>query len=491
MSSQDFRTYKRSVAFLLGAAVKRNCLKSLSVMESVGSSFHFSLNDSVVNENTAAQLLSSLLDIIKESIPISLKSVPRDDAIKFFEGIMASQTVEFLRNKADSNVMCHCCDLGNASGVFMALSHGSHLLTNTSEISPEHVNISVISEPFSHYRLFHASPNKDGKLEIQITQEPKLLNAYAIRKNWAGLLNFQSVTNVNKAITDSKTKSLIQLSEALHDHQIVTIATQIAGHPGEPMQGSRKKLVLIAGPSSSGKTTFAKRLSMSLETLGARPIVISVDSYYKAWQDIDSRGMQYVDWESLKSLNLELLNSNLIDLIQGKEVLIPEYDMKTSMPMSEDHWVKTKVPEGGIIIMEGIHCLNPALTPRVQKDDKFQIMISPLSGIALDDMNVISTSQIRMMRRMVRDFLFRGRSAVSTLKQWPGVVLGERNNIYPNQNNADVVMNSGLVYEAKRLLNMLDNLVSMPSNTVPPQSLLCEFIGGSWYYDYAGMYKTA
>jgi uridine kinase len=243
--------------------------------------------------------------------------------------------------------------------------------------------------------------------------------------------------------------------------------------------------------------------------------VISVDSYYKAWQEIDERGMQFVDWESLRSLNLELLNEHLIDLLAGREVFIPEYDMRTSMPMSKDHWTKMRLPEGGIIIMEGIHCLNPDLTPRVDREDKFQIMISPLSALAIDDLNFLSSTQVRMLRRMVRDYLFRGRSALSTLKQWPGVALGERVNIYPNQNFADVVMNSALPYEvhilkvfaepllktispelpeydeARRLLSTLERVVSMPAHIIPPQSLLREFIGGSWYYEFAGHYKTA
>ena len=273
--------------------------------------------------------------------------------------------------------------------------------------------------------------------------------------------------------------------------------------------------MLIAGPSSSGKTTFAKRLCVSLETIGLKPIVISVDSYYRGWKILDPRGKEYVDWEALQSLNLEMLNENLTDLLAGQEVLIPEYDMTHSLPMDRSHWTKTRLPVGGLIIMEGIHCLNPELTASVAASDKFRIMISPLSAIVLDDLNIISSTQVRKLRRMVRDYLYRGRSALRTLQQWPSVVAGERKNIYPNQHNADMVMNSGLSYEVhvlkvfaepllrsitpdvpeyvecRRLLAMLDRLVTMSVELIPPQSLLREFIGGSWYYDYSGQYKNA
>lgn len=254
---------------------------------------------------------------------------------------------------------------------------------------------------------------------------------------------------------------------------------------------------------------------MTLESLtGVCPVVISVDSYYRPWQDIDSRGAPYVDWESLDSLNLELLNAQLLELLEGKEVLVPEYDMKTSTPMSQDHWIKTRVPPGALIIMEGIHCLNPALTARVPRSEKFLIMISPLCGLVLDENTVLSNTTVRIIRRMVRDYLYRGRSAVSTLKQWPGVARGEQSNIYPNQKHADAVMNSSLVYElnvlkvyaepllrsvpygtpeyeeAKRLLGVLQYVYPMSTDLVPPQSLLREFVSGSWYYEHRGMCKN-
>jgi uridine kinase len=275
------------------------------------------------------------------------------------------------------------------------------------------------------------------------------------------------------------------------------------------------KLLLIAGPTSSGKTTFAMRLQVQLEALGFKPLVVSVDCFYKAWQDITSEGPQKVDWESLDSLNLRQLNEVLVNLMAGKEALIPEYDMKTSMPTDKSHWKSMQLPLSGrgIIIMEGIHCLNPALTPAVPQAQKFQVAIAPIPALQLDAVHVLSGTTIRMLRRMVRDYLNRGRPVLTTLKQWPSVVAGEVNNIYPHQCNADAVMNSEIAYEmcalkvhvepllktikptekeyseVRRLLQTLELFIALPTNIIPPQSLLREFVGGSWYYDYGGWYK--
>jgi uridine kinase len=512
LSVEGNRIYKRSIAFILGAAVKRCGLGPVSIMESVGSSFHFTLPvNHPITSDTASMITAAMRALIQESLPITKVNLPRKSAIAYFAEEQAAHTLELLNATPDSQIFCYEINLGDV-GVHRTLAH-TVFIPSTALVDADHFYAEVISEPFPHLRLFYATPSSDtDSLEITPTNEPKLLEAYVTRKAWGKQLGLESVTHINKAISDSKTKSIIQLSEALHDHQVVTIASSIVLNPSGT---SRPRLVLIAGPSSSGKTTFAKRLSLALETLGGKPTVISVDSYYKAWNEIDSRGMQFIDWESLSALNLDLLNEQLVDLLDGKEASIPEYDMKTSTPLPVSHWVKTAVPSDGIIIIEGIHCLNPQLTSRIPREYKYHIMISPLSALILDDHNLISSSQVRMLRRMVRDYLFRGRSALSTLRQWSSVAHGERKNIYPNQNNADVVMNSGLIYEthvlkvyaepllktitpdlaeyaeARRLLSMLDRLVAMPSTIIPSQSLLREFIGGSWFYDYGGMYQTA
>ena len=510
-SPEGNRMYKRSIVMLLGASVEQLQLGPLSVEETIGDSILFRLPE--MTQAVAQQLTVRMHEIIESNISIERRNILRSEALEHFLSRGSLRTAELVRTTNETHIPCYY--LHHDEMPFIALSHGPSV-PHTGQIDKEHFEIAIVEEPYPHFRLFHATKrSEDAPFQLTRSTEPRLLEAYAMQKLWASQLSMQTICDINSAISQSRITSLVQLSEASHDHQVVHIASLIGGRPGKPLEGPRPRLVLIAGPSSSGKTTFAKRLSVSLEAVGVKPIVISVDSYYKAWQDIDPRGMQHVDWEDLAALNLDLLNENLVDLLDGKEVLVPEYDMVTSMPKGREHWINTRLPTGGLIIMEGIHCLNPKLTPRVAKEDKFQIMISPLAAVALDDLNMVSSSQVRMMRRMVRDYLFRGRSAAGTLRQWPSVARGERTNIFPNQNNADVVMNSALMYEAhvlkvhaepllrsitpdeaeyaeaKRLLSLLNHLVPMPSHMVPPQSLLREFIGGSWFYDFAGWYKNA
>ncbi len=513
MSPEGARVYKRSVALLLGMAVRRCGLGPLVIEGALGASLLCSLPDAASPE-TAAALTDTMRAMIGEAIPIGRELVPRAEALAHFAERGAERTVEFVRARNETRVDCYSVELGEGKGGrHLVLAHNGPMVPSTAMLDPSHLALEIVPGSARHYRLHHAVPSASGSFELASAPEPVLLGAYEARAAWNAHAGVRTVSQVNAAISGSRTKSLVQLAEAEHDMQVVQLAARIAGASVPPAE--RPRLVLIAGPTSSGKTTFAKRLCVALETLGARPQVISVDSYYRAWSEIDERGAKHVDWEALGSLDLPLLNEHLNALLGGREVSVPEYDMKTSTPADKSLWTPTKLRPGGLIIMEGIHCLNPELTSRVPRAEKFGICISPLSALALDDSRLLSSSHVRMLRRIVRDHLNRGRSAISTLRQWASVARGERANIFPNQNHADAAFNSALCYEAnvlkayaepllraieprepeygeaRRLLLALDQLVAMPPTLVPPQSLLREFIGGSWYYDYAGWYQSA
>jgi uridine kinase len=517
-SPEGARIYKRSLIFLLGAAARKCNINSLVVDAAIGASVLCSLP--VCSQETCELLYSTMCVLQSEAHPIVSMTLRKEEVIAHFEAYGgAGHTLQWLHANTEYQIPCHVLDMGDGAGCFIAINHGT-LVPNTTMLLPHHFMIEKIHETTnSHFfRLHHAVPVTDAstgdvQFELRKTDEAVLLEGYEQRKVWNARTKLASITQINNTIAQDKAKALVQVSEAHHDKQVVDIANRIAGENIPVLE--RPRLVLIAGPTSSGKTTFAKRLCVGLETIGARPIVVSVDSYYKGWPDIDSRGVKYVDWEAISSLNLSLLNDHLISLLAGDEVEVPEYDMVTSMPAPQSQWKKTKLEPGGCVIMEGIHCLNPNLTSRVASKDKFCIAISPLSSIIVDDLTLISSTQVRMLRRMVRDFLSRGRSAEGTLRQWSGVARGEVNNIFPNQNNANVLFNSALSYEinvlkvfaepllrsigsdkpeyseAQRLLKMLHGVVAMPAQLVPPQSLLREFIGGSWYYEHAGWYKSA
>lgn len=517
LTPEGSRIYKRSLALLLSAS-GRSTGVHIEIGAPIGNALLCSLNRTKVGnsiDTTVQTLMHAMEQYIKKKVEIELVDVPRGQVIARLEQDNDVHTLALVRATAKTHIRCHKID----DFLWPAAQLGP-VVPNTGMLDANHFSIEATKDAdgkaISGHRILlrHAAGLADGGFALVEGAEPVLLDSYLEREKWSLDCGFSSVAEVNAAICGSESKRLIQLSEADHDRQIVEIASRIAG--SQLTLAERPQLVLIAGPSSSGKTTFAKRLCVALETLGARPAVISVDSYYKAWQDIDPRGAKHVDWEALDSLNLEQLNSQLLDLMQGKEVHVPEYDMRTSMPTDKSTWTPTKLrAPGGLVIMEGIHCLNPELTSKVERAAKFCICISPLGHVSLDDVRLVSSSHVRMLRRMVRDFLNRGRSAHATLRQWPSIARGERSNIFPHQNEADACFNSALAYEAnvlkvfaepllrsitpemaeygeaQRLLQMLDQLVALPATIVPPQSLLREFIGGSWFYDFAGWYKSA
>ena len=323
---------------------------------------------------------------------------------------------------------------------------------------------------------------------------PKLFNIYSEYKEWGKRLGVTSAASLNQLIHDGKTDDFIDITETLQEKRISNIADMIH-------ERKSAKVVLIAGPSSSGKTTTSKKLALQLQSIGYQPKVISLDNYYvgRAENPLGPDGKP--DYECLEALDIKLLNDNLIDLFDGKTVEIPSYDFTEGKRYYAGN--SMKLAKDDILIMEGIHGLNDKLTPRIPQELKFKIYLSALTQLNLDDHNRIPTSDNRLVRRIVRDNNFRGKSASDTISMWDSVQAGERKHIFPFQSNADAMLNTALDYElcvlkvyavpllqcvspaqkeyaeARRLLNFLKNFSAIPSNYVPKHSIIREFIGGS------------
>lgn len=317
---------------------------------------------------------------------------------------------------------------------------------------------------------------------------------------WRNIFRENNVSSLNEAIASGKARYLVNLSETLHDHRYAEIANQIAARPGV-------KLVLIAGPSSSGKTTSSKRLALHMRVNGLNPIVISLDDYFRNRVDtpLDENG-EY-DFECLEALDVPFLNQQLEELFAGRRVEIPKYDFASGSRKFIGQFLQ--LTDNDVLIMEGIHGLNPKLTAQIPDDDKFKLYVSVLTPISIDEKTRMSSRDYRLLRRMVRDNQFRGMSAEDTILRWPSVRAGEEKYIHPFKRMADAEFNSGLFYEipmlkcyaepllqvipsaslafdeAQRLLGLIRSVIAMTPidvRHIPPTSIIREFIGGSSFH---------
>ncbi|NGU67556.1 nucleoside kinase [Clostridium perfringens] len=330
-------------------------------------------------------------------------------------------------------------------------------------------------------------------------EQKKLFNVFRENETWLNILGTPDVGSLDYKLEGEESSDIIRVSEALHEKKIAQIADMIS-------ERKEVKIVLVAGPSSSGKTTFSKRLSIQLRVNGYIPIAISLDDYFinRIHTPLDEEGKP--DFESINALDLELFNKNLYDILEGEEVEIPSYNFK----IGEREWLgnKIKLPDNGVLVIEGIHGLNPKLTEKINSKNKFKVYISALTQLNLDNHNRIPTTDVRKIRRIVRDSLSRGYGAEQTLEMWSSIKRGEEKNIFVYQEEADVMFNSTLVYElaalkeyalrelekvdknssvyyeAKRIINTLKFFVEVKPEMVPENSILREFIGGSCFYKY-------
>ena len=427
-----------------------------------------------VTDEMITKVKAKMQEIIDKDLPITKVMMSQEEAEEFYKKEAT------IKGRLQTNIdkekvsLYYCEDYYNYFFGTMPLSTGFAKIYDL-------VKYPSLAEPDI------LQPNADTSL--------KLVSAMDEYDEINKLMRINTVYRLNKKIKEPKgEKELILFSEALHEKKIAEIAQKIKDH-------GNVKMVLIAGPSSSGKTTFAGKLGMSLRVNGIKPVTLSVDNYFVERKDNPKDEHGNYDFECIEALDLDLFNSQLVDLLNGKEVKLPTFNFTTGSKEYRGNTLKLKDDE--ILIVEGIHCLNDRLTSQIPKENKYKVYISDLTVLNVDYYNRISTTDTRLIRRIVRDYNFRGYSAEHTLKMWYSVNRGEQKNIFPYQEEADVMFNSSIVYElavlkqyamplleeipktsreyseARRLIVLLKYFETMSSDLIPNNSLLREFIGGS------------
>ncbi len=474
--------YKRSVSFLLARALfemQRNT--RLAINHSMGNACYYDLfTDAPVTDELLSNIENKMNEIARRNEPIKRKTFTVEKAKAFFTQRAYTDKVRLLEHmNKDDKVGIYSC------GKFYDLDYGP-LVASTGFIT--HFELKTYGQGF--LLLF---PNEQHFPQIAELQDmPKVFHVFQESKRWGKILQVNNVGKLNEFIVKDDYRELIYISEALHEKKIAEIADNIAEH-------KNTKLVLIAGPSSSGKTTFSQWLRIHLRVNGLRPVVLSLDNYYIDRDKSPRNPDGSYNFEAIECLDLEFFNANVIDLLKGKEVELPKYSFKEGRRKSNG--TKLRIFEDQLLIVEGIHGLNEKLTFAVPAEAKYKIFISALTQITIDDHNRISTTDSRLIRRIVRDHQFRAYSAQNTIKAWPSVRRGEELYIFPFQEEADIMFNSALLYElavlkpyvlpllaeikqesdeyshAKRLMDFLKLFKDIPSDEVPNTSLLKEFIG--------------
>ena len=482
-SASGMRTYTRSLFFLLVKAVEDtfpDC--QLRIAAPIARGYYCKLRmDREVTSDDVFLIRERMKQNVEEDIPFHRMQCPTEEAIEIFRQKGMVSKVKLLESVG--SLYTHYYKLGNSIDYF----YGS-LLTHTGGLRV----FDLI--PYHDGCLLRVPSMKDpNKLEDMVNQQ-KLLDIFDEHHTWQDIVGISTVGDFNRACIDGHATDLINVSEALQEKKIARIADEINSRKGV-------RIVLIAGPSSSGKTTFSKRLAIQLMACGLKPYPVSLDDYFvdREKTPLDEHG-DY-DFESLYALNLELFNKHMKALLAGQEVVLPKYNFQAGK--SESSGNVLRLEENTILILEGIHALNPELLPQIEEACKYKIYVSAITTIMLDDHNYIPTTDNRLLRRIVRDFKYRGCSALDTIRRWPSVQAGENKWIFPYQEHADIMFNSALLFElavireqaiplleqvpenvseyseAYRLRKFLRYFVPMPSLQIPPTSLLREFLGGS------------
>ena len=481
-SPSGSRAYTRTLFFILCKAAN-DLFPQASVVIDIPVSNGYYCNVKIGRPMTqldAERLRTRMQQIVDAAIPIHRHEVPTEEAIELFEQVKAESKVKLLRSLGTLYTTYYDID------GYIDYFYGA-LLTDTSKIYLFGL------EKYYDGLLLRIPTLKDPTRLGEMTRQDKMFEIFKEHHQWQDIMNIGTVGEFNVALQNGYATDIVNVSEALQEKRIGQIADLIALR--------RPRMVLIAGPSSSGKTTTCKRLSVQLLTNGIKPVQISLDDYFvdREKTPLDEKG-DY-DFESIYALNLPLLNEQLNALFKGEEVELPRYDFPTGRSVKSGK--RLRLHDDEILVAEGIHALNPELTAQIPDELKFRIYASALTTILLDHHNYIPTTDNRLLRRIIRDFQYRGCSAAETIRRWPSVRAGESKWIFPYQENADVMFNTAMIYEMAVLRTYVEPILEMvPENSeqyaeayrlrkflryftpirfdkLPPTSLLREFLGGS------------
>ena len=482
-SGSGSRNYTRSVFFVLCKAVKDIWPKSHVVIDiPVSNGYYCDLRiGRPVTEEDVAKVKARMDEIIAAAMPICRHESVTEKAIKLFSDLGDTAKVKLLQTTGRLYTTYYEID------GYYDFYYGS-LLTNTKQIYLYGL------DKYYDGMLLRIPTLKDPSILPEMIRQDKLFEIFKEHHHWQDVMEIRTVGDFNNAVDTDHSIDLINISEALQEKKIAHIADEIAKRKGV-------KLILLAGPSSSGKTTTCKRLSIQLIANGLRPLQISLDDYFvdRELSPRDENG-DY-DFESIHALNLKLINEQFNALFNGEEVELPRYDFPTGKSVKSGN--KLKMEDNNVLVVEGIHALNPELTAQIPEELKYRVYVSALTTILLDDHNYIPTTDNRLLRRIIRDYKYRGVDARETIRRWQSVRAGENKWIFPFQENADVMFNSAMLFElavikqqaeplleqvpencpeyseAYRLLKFLKYIKPIPNTDIPPTSLLREFLGGS------------
>lgn len=484
-SASGLRTYTRSLFFILYKAVRDLFPEArIRIDISVSNGYYCRLDvPGGVTAEIVSELRQRMREIVDAKIPYHRITAPTDEVIELFHEHGQEDKARLLRGYG--SLYTHYYTLDGLPDYF----YGS-LLIHTGQIYLFDIM------PFDEGLLLRIpDPHNPDQLQ-PLRQQEKMFEVYREHHRWQDLLGVSTIGEFNEVISKGYSSDLINVGEALQEKKISRLADRIAEHPNI-------QLILVAGPSSSGKTTFSKRLSIQLMACGLHPIPISIDDYFvdRVKTPLDENGNY--DFENITAINLELFNQQMNALLRGDEVELQRYDFPTGRSLKSGRRVRMK--QGDLIILEGNHALNPVLTEQIPSEVKFKIYTSALTSILLDYHNYIPTTDNRMLRRIVRDYKYRGYTALETLRRWPSVRKGEEKWIFPYQEEADVIINTSLLFElsalrnealqlldqvpehepeyseAYRLKKFLQYLKPVSTRGLPPTSLLREFLGGSTF----------